>query len=300
MPTTTGHTTEVDTTAQPDIHRLHSHSIDAIAAQSVDRSSSPSECDSSSSDSETNDTPPTLSEVNFLDNSGGIMVVDTSKSSSICESKAKKRRDGSCCLRLDVTVEEGKEQILRLKCGSVFTWIVDVASFPSKRKAKAARAALKKASKEINDYGFGFKFEELTTQHGKPTFVLRYDNDPPETDILAQAFLPSDIKTNGPPLALLVYPLSFVFLHKPFMWNTFRHEIIHMIGGRHVNCHQGEDDTEIRSVGFGPSNSNSIMAAKGSPRDLVFSKQDIKEIREYMGFPEGRLIEGIPIRDIVI
>ncbi|KAI0411882.1 hypothetical protein F5X98DRAFT_356244 [Xylaria grammica] len=207
---------------------------------------------------------------------------------------------GSTHLRLHI---DGNRTISRWRLGSEIRYTVDYNSFLAKGRSRAdADHALRSLQDALAvwsafDIGVTFKFIEPNT--GPITFELKYKREPMygpanlRSSILATSFFPvhkvSDLK-------LCVYDISFDSSLRPHMAKIFLHEIAHILGGRHEDAAEAEQDEP--SVQLGLPNRDSVLVTDRHPSAIWLHWKDIRWFQEFMAFPEGHVIGGFPISSI--
>jgi len=180
------------------------------------------------------------------------------------------------------------------KSGSVINWIARMDGYPTRQHAMEAATALFKATTRWNQAMDGRVKFQYVTKYDDACFQLIYGGN--RGNVLASAFFP-DHHQNALN-SLKVYDAQFFPQHKPFIVNTFLHEIGHILGLRHEHSHSGvpgwippEDRANgAESVVWGVKNPKSVMAYyKG--QDI--QESDVISIRKaYDELQDGKLITG--------
>ncbi|RWA04527.1 hypothetical protein EKO27_g10579 [Xylaria grammica] len=207
---------------------------------------------------------------------------------------------GSTHLRLHI---DGNRTISRWRLGSEIRYTVDYNSFLAKGRSRAdadhALRSLQDALAVWSAFDIGIRFIFIEPNTGPVTFELRYDREPLygpanlRSYVLAASFFPVHKVSD---LELCVYDISFDPSLRPHMTKTFLHEVAHILGGRHEDAAEAEQDEP--SVQLGLPNKDSVLVTDRHPSAIWLHWKDIRWFQEFMAFPEGHVVGGFPISSI--
>ncbi|GAW23351.1 hypothetical protein ANO14919_129080 [Xylariales sp. No.14919] len=207
---------------------------------------------------------------------------------------------GSTHLRLHIN---GNRTISRWRLGSEIKYTIDYDSFLAKGRSKAdadhALRSLQDALAVWSAFEIGVRFKFIEPNTGPITFELRYDREPLygpanlRSSVLAASFFPVHKVSN---LELCVYDISFDPSLRPHMTKTFLHEVAHILGGRHEDAAEAEQDEP--SVQLGLPNKDSVLVTDRHPSAIRLHWKDIRWFQEFMAFPEGHVVGGFPVSSI--
>ncbi len=149
--------------------------------------------------------------------------------------------------------------------GSTINWIARMDGYPSHRHAMEAASALFKATNRWNTAMDGRVRFQYVTRFDDACFQLVYGGN--RGAVFASAFFPDQWRNSLN--TLYVFDAQFTQKNRPYIVNTFLHELGHVLGLRHEHSHSGvpgwlppEDRVNgAESIVWGTRNPRSVMVS---------------------------------------
>lgn len=177
---------------------------------------------------------------------------------------------------------------------SIINWTARKDGYDSDEDALFAARGVYAAAQAWNEALDGRVVFKYVTSFDEACFQVQYGGD--EGNVAASAFFPDDYRRalND----LYIYKRQYEDDLRPYVINTMKHELGHVLGLRHEHAHEGipdfvpsEDTVDgAEAIIYGSRNSKSIMAYYHAQE---IQPSDIKDIRDaYDKLNDGSVVDG--------